>query len=38
MNAFAEMLYEALLPAMSMAWNQADEAEQAQEQELKEAA
>jgi hypothetical protein len=38
MNAFAEMLYEALLPALNAAWNQADAAEQIEQQDLKEAA
>jgi hypothetical protein len=38
MNSFAELLYEALLPAMDVAWHQADAANEAVEQASKEAA
>ena len=38
MNAFAELLYEALKPALDAAWHQADAANESAEQESKEAA
>lgn len=39
MNSFAELLYEALLPALDVAWHQADAANhEIVEQETKEAA
>lgn len=38
MNAFAELLYQALKPALDAAWNQADAANELHEQDIKEAA
>ncbi len=38
MNSFAELLYEALKPALDAAWHQADAANEAVAQEQKEAA
>jgi len=38
MNAFAELLYQALKPAFDAAWQQADAANEAHEQDTKEAA
>jgi len=38
MNSFTELLYEALYPALDVAWHQADAANELQEQVAKEAA
>lgn len=38
MNSFAELLYEALKPALDAAWHQVEAANQTAEQDTKEAA